>query len=110
MIYKSLLIGVLACVLSVFAGYHYGYKKGSEAVQVLWDNEKKEQAEKALQTVNLDLEKSFKLGLKYEEDKKYVQEVTKTIIREIPIYIKDTSTCAKFPTGWGVLHDLGTKH
>lgn len=88
-------------------GFGLGFKLGADRVSARWELEKKETAEKSLVSLNEGLTTSYKLGLQYEEEKESVKFITETIIKEVPKYIKDTSSCPSLPDGWGLLHDIG---
>lgn len=108
--YGTSILLVALYFASFFAMYHLGYRAGQANVQAKWDAEKVVAAQHAQELLHKGLDLSYKIGLQYESEKQEVVERTQTIVKEIPVYIKDTSACRKLPNGWGLLHNIGAGH
>ncbi|WP_048769236.1 hypothetical protein [Oligella urethralis] len=104
---RTTFAAIMLIVLLTLPSWFYGYIQGQNKITAKWEAEKKQQLEDTLQNLNLGLNTSYKLGLQYEQEREEVRYVTRTLVKEVPKYIKDTSSCPKLPDGWGVLHDFG---
>lgn len=105
--FRSVLTSFLLVAILVLPSWYVGYQSGQNKITAQWEAEKQKQSEATLANLNLGLSTSYKLGLQYEEEREHVKYITKTLVKEVPKYIKDTSSCPKLPDGWGLLHDLG---
>lgn len=98
----------LVFVASIATANAIGYAKGQANVQSKWDKEKYQTLSHQHETLQLGLSDSYKVGLQYEEAKHEVVFTTETIIKEVPVYIRDSSSCPKLPDGWSLLHNRAT--
>lgn len=104
--YPVLALAFVASIATANAiGYIKGEANGKATVQSQWDKEKYQALSHQHETLQLGLSDSYKVGLQYEESKHEVVFNTETIIKEVPVYIRDTSTCPKLPDGWSLLHN-----
>lgn len=102
--WKNFVVPALALVFLIIS-YRLGYLSGKETVQAEWDKVKFEMLQEQHSDLSLGLKQSYQLGLKYEEKEHEIIFNTDTIVKEIPVYIKDTTSCPKLPDGWRLLHN-----
>lgn len=92
-----------ATILALIGCYGAGYKHGASSVQSRWDQTIQEQTREDHEVLLVGMRDSFELGAAHEQQKEVIRYVTEEIIKEIPVYIRDTSTCPRMPDGFGVL-------
>lgn len=96
---------IIACILALGVGWVYGNNHGKATVQSQWDKEKYQIAQAQQETLAQGINNSYKIGLQYEEKESEIVFNTETIIKEIPVYVRDSPTCPSLPDGWSLLHD-----
>ena len=101
---KALIAVILAA--GIFGA---GYLTGSRSVQSDWDKATLAQTLEDHQVLLVGMKDSFELGTQHEEQKQEIAYVTEEIIKKIPVYIKDTSTCPVLPDNYSVLYNAAAQ-
>lgn len=94
--------------LALAGSFTFGYQLGQDNIQAKWDKVSQEETRQDHSVLLVGMKDSFDTGVKHEETKETVRYVTDTVIKQIPIYIKDSSVCPRLPHGWGLLHQAST--
>ena len=94
-----------ACGLS----YYAGFRNGKAIVQQAWDKERTQVIEAGLQRIKKQVQYNFSLGKKHLEGIQEREERTTTIIKEIPVYLKDNPHCKRLPNGFSLLHNKAAR-
>ena len=100
------LIGALVVLLLIAGAGWKGYRMGASHVRALWAQQKAEMAaEHALEVARLE-RVSREVVVKYLPKVEYIQGRTKTITKEVPVYVtaEDDRRCT-IPAGFVSLHD-----
>lgn len=96
---------VLATLAMLGGAWWIGFSMGQDSVQSEWDKERQAVTEAQSTILINGINETYKLGLQYEEQKIEVHYVTNTLVKKIPDYMPDTSSCRRLPPGFGRLYN-----
>ena len=98
----------ISTVVAVVA-FVAGYLLGTSHVQARWDAQTLARTQEDHQVLLLGMKDSYEAGVAHEEAREEIRYVVDTIIKQVPVYIKDTSICPVLPDGWGLLHNTAAQ-
>ncbi|WP_430434239.1 hypothetical protein [Methyloversatilis sp.] len=94
----------VAILLVVVAGWGYG--RGASDVQERWDIERARQQTVVAVVKQRQAEVTARVITKFADRVRTVREAGDTIIREVPVYVRETcDPDGRLPAGWRVQHD-----
>jgi len=94
----------LAALVTAAAGW--GYVRGARSVQADWNAATAEQSSVVARVRVAQAQVTERVVTQYVDRVRTVREQADTIIREVPVYVRETCDAdGRLPAGWRVLHD-----
>lgn len=96
---------ILMTAAFISAAFIAGVTQGKNGKQRQWDAEKAKTQIAVIEKKSDQLEKSIEVVTEYVDRVQIVKEAGKTIVKEIPVYVKVNNDHCMLPAGFRLLHD-----